>query len=81
MAELVSIKDISTEDRLILLRELGYGSDGVFVTDKEGAKIRDRYIDEPVRIDNMLILPGSTIILDDNPLSVASYLEEFPDVF
>lgn len=81
MAELVSIKDFSFDDKLILLKELGYGSDGVFVTDKEGAKVHDRYIEEPVRVDNMLIFPGSTIILDDNPLSIASYLEDFPDAF
>mgnify|MGYP001600816965 CR=1 FL=1 len=81
MVELVSLKDISRDDKLILLKQLGYSSDGTFVTDKSGAKVYDKYIDEPVRIDNMLILPGSIIILDDNPLSIASYLEEFPDVF
>lgn len=81
MVELISIKNLSTEDKLFLLKELGYGSDGIFVTDKGGIKVCDRYIDEPVRINNMLIFPGSTIILDDNPLSIASYLEEFPDAF
>ena len=81
MVELVSLKNVRTEDKLILLRELGYDSDGTFVTDKEGEKVYDRYIDEPVRVNNMLILPGSTVILDDNPLSVVSYLEDFPNVF
>ncbi len=81
MAELISIKDISFKDKLILLKEFGYSSDGVFVTDKNGVQVHDKYIEEPVRIDNMLIFPGSTIILDDNPLSIASYLEEFPDAF
>ncbi len=81
MVELVSLKNVRTEDKLILLRELGYDSDGTFVTDKEGEKVHDRYIDEPVRVNNMLILPGSTVILDDNPLSVVSYLEDFPNVF
>jgi hypothetical protein len=28
----------------------------------------------------MVILPGSTIILDDNILSLSHYIEEFPDV-
>lgn len=81
MVELISIKNLSTADKVFLLKELGYNSDGIFVTDKMGVKIYDRYIDEPVRINNMLIFPGSTIILDDNPLSIASYLEEFPDAF
>ena len=44
-------------------------------------KIIDKYIEEPVRLDNMIIFPGSTIILDDNPLSIISYLEEYGDVF
>ena len=33
-----------------------------------------------VKIDNMVILPGSTIILDDNELSISKYLEEYGDV-
>ncbi len=81
MAELVSIKNLSFGDKLFLLKELGYGSDGIFVTDKGGVQVQDRYLKEPVRIDNMLIFPGSILILDDNPLSIASYLEEFPDAF
>ena len=40
----------------------------------------DKYIDQPVKINNMVILEGSTLILDNNPLSIASYLEEHPDV-
>lgn len=80
MVELVSIKDLSHLDKIFLLKELGYDSDGVFVIDKEGNKVKDKYINQDIKIDNMLILPGSTIILDNNPLSIASYLEEFPDV-
>lgn len=79
MVELVSIKDMSREDKIRLLRELQYGSDGVFVF-KDGQKCLDRYTEEPVRIDNMIILPGSTVVLDNNPLSVSSFLEEFGDV-
>lgn len=29
----------------------------------------------------MLILPGSLVILDDNPLSIAEYIEEHGDRF
>jgi len=66
--------------RIQLLKELGYDSDGTFVLDKKGNKLLDRYTDDPVHLDNMAILPGSTIILDDNPLSITSYLDEFGDV-
>jgi hypothetical protein len=68
------------ECKILLLQELGFSSDGTFVLDKTGERMLDRYTTEPVRIDNMAILPGSTIILDDNPLSVSSFLEEFGDV-
>ena len=64
----------------MLLKELGYDSDGNFVIDNEGQKVKDIYIDEYVRVDNMLILPSSTMILDNNPVSIARYMEEHPDV-
>ena len=80
MTEIVSIKDMSNECRIILLKELGYDSDGRFVTENNGEKILDRYTGEPILINNLAIFPGSTIILDNNPLSVSSFLEEFGDV-
>lgn len=81
MTELISIKNIPKEMKVVLLRELDYDSDGIFVLERNGEKHLERYMQEPVKLDNMLILPGSAIILDNNPLSIASYLEEFGDVF
>jgi hypothetical protein len=81
MVESISIKELNSTEKTLLLKELGYGSDGIFVLDEKGEKVIDRYIQEPVKMHNMLILPGSTIILDNNPLSIASYLQEHPDVF
>lgn len=81
MVESISIKNLSLEDKNMLLKELGYGSDGTFVLDENGERVLDKYIEEPVKLANMLILPGSTVILDNNPLSIASYLQEHPDVF
>lgn len=78
--ELFSLQSMPREAKLLLLKELGYGSDGTYVT-KDGHQVIDRYVDEAVRVDNMLIFPGSTLVLDNNPLSVASYLEEHGDVF
>lgn len=74
--ELISIKNMPKEAKILLLRGLGYSSDGTFVLDSSGHKVKDRYIEVEVKLSNMLIFPGSTIILDDNPLSIASYLEE-----
>jgi len=79
--ELVSLKDIPRESKILLLKELGYDSDGIFVFTSAGEKVIDRYIEQPVKIDNMAIFPGSEIILDDNPLSIASYIEEYGDKF
>lgn len=79
--ELVSLKGVSLKSKTLLLKELGYGNDREFVLDLNGNKVIDKYLDIPVRIENMIILPGSEIILDDNELSISSYIEEFGDVF
>lgn len=79
--ELVSLKGVDLKSKTLLLKELGYGSDREFVLDSNGNKVIDKYLDIPVRVENMIILPGSEIILDDNELSISSYIEEFGDVF
>lgn len=79
MKEKILLQNLTDEERVQLLRELDYDSDGTFVLDKEGKIVIDKYIDQPVKVDNMLILEGSTLILDNNPLSVAAYLEEHPN--
>jgi hypothetical protein len=78
--EFFSLKNISIKSKIALLKALDYKSDGVFVLNKDKSKVIDRYTKEPVKINNMAILPGSTIIIDDNPVSIASYLEEYGDV-
>lgn len=78
--ELVSLKNVSKESKILLLKELGYISDGEFVLTSKSERVIDPYANVPVRIDNMIILPGSTLILDDNELSLSRYLEEFGDV-
>ena len=80
MTELISLKDMPYRFKIMLLRKLGYDSDGIFVLTKKGQKYLDKYTNEPIKIDNMAILPGSTIILDNNPLSISSFLEEYGDV-
>ena len=79
--ELVSLKNVSSKSKVLLLQSLGYDSDGEYVVDSAGKKVVDKYIEVPIRVDNMVILPGSTIILDDNELSISRYMEEFGDVF
>lgn len=79
-AEIISLKDMPDDMKILLLEELGFKSDGTYVLDNNGNKHIDKYINQPVKISNMIILPGSTIIIDDNPLSIASYMEDYPDV-
>ncbi|MCK5624790.1 hypothetical protein KAI04_03030 [Candidatus Pacearchaeota archaeon] len=79
--ELISLKEMSMPSKILLLKELGYGTDGEYVLDLEGNKVIDNYIEIPVRIDNMVILPGSTIILDDNEISIMKYMEDSGDDF
>ena len=74
--EQVSLKDWSYEDKKLLLNELGFDTDGEYVT-KDNELVLDKYVDVPVKLDNMLIFPGSTIILDDNELSVTMYFQEY----
>lgn len=79
--ELISLKQVSKESKILILKELGYKSDGEFVLNLDGKKVIDKYADIPVKVDNMVILPGSEVILDDNELSISAYIEEFGDVF
>jgi regulator of RNase E activity RraA len=76
--ELVTIKDAPKDFKIALLRALGYDVDkeATHVT-QEGKVVMDKYVNMPVRVDNVAILPGSTIVIDDNPVSIASYFEEY----
>ncbi len=79
--ELVSLKNVSLDSKVKLLKELGFDSDGEFVLDKQGNKVLDKYLEIPIRVSRMLILPGSNIILDDSELSLSKYIEEYGDIF
>ena len=73
------MRNVPEEAKVELLRMLGYDSDGTWVLDSAGARVLDRYSKQPVRLNHMIIMPGSTIILEDSDLSVAQYFEEFGD--
>ena len=78
--ELVSLKDIPDDLESLLLKELGLGVDENGYITKDGRQVLDKYIEQPIQVKNMAIFPGSTIALDDNPLSIASYIEEYGEV-
>lgn len=77
--ELISIKNMPQNLKIKLLRELKHDSDGTFVLDKDGKILLDRYTGDKIEINNMVVFPGSAIVLDNNPLSISSFLEEFGD--
>jgi regulator of RNase E activity RraA len=66
--------------KLLLLKELGLSANADGYVTKDGKQVQDKYIEQPVRVENMAIFPGSTIVLDDNPVSIASYIEEYGEV-
>jgi len=78
--EFVTLKGLPKGVKIAILKELGYESDGTFILNTGGKKVVDPYILEPVKLDNMLILPGSEVILDNNPISVTSYFEEHGEI-
>ncbi|MDE1849035.1 MAG: hypothetical protein KGH55_03315 [Nanoarchaeota archaeon] len=79
--ETVSLRQFSDRDKIFLLNELGFQTDGKFVLDEKGEVLKDKYIGVPVTLKNMLIFPGSTVILDDNEISITLYINEYGDKF
>lgn len=78
--QIVSVKDMPSELKLLLLKELGLGVDQNGYITKNGNQVLDPYIEQPVHVENMAIFPGSTVVLDNNPLSLALYIEEYGEV-
>lgn len=79
MTKIMDIRKMSTDQKIALLHLLGYNSDGEYVLDKKCKRVKDRYTDQFLKIGNLFIYPGSTIILDNNPLSISSFMEEYGD--
>lgn len=72
------MRNVSKESKIHLLRELGYDTDGAYVL-KDGKPVVDETVNERVTLENMLILPGTTVVIVDNPLSIAAYFEDHGD--
>lgn len=81
MVQVHSMQAVPMPLKAALVRELGYETDGEFVMTKDGAPYKDPYVGCRVRLDNMAILQGSAIIIDDNPVSLDSYMEAHPGAF
>jgi len=77
--EIISLKDVSKNTKIAILEKMGYKSDGTFVLDKDGKKVLDKYTHTEVKLDNMAILPGSILILNEESGSILKYIEEHSD--
>jgi len=82
--QIESIKDVTYEQRRLFLRAFNYDVIGDYVIkplERGWVAVLDRYTGEPINIMNIAIMPSpvkdEVILLNDNPLSIASYLEEF----
>lgn len=74
-----SIENADPEVREALLDRLGYAMEGDRILDEDGNVVEDPCTGDPVHPQNMAIFPGSTVIVDDNPVSVAWYYENYRD--
>lgn len=78
-----SLSGLPIEFKIALLKELGYETDGKYIRAAGSEeKLLDRYSDTPITVDNMVIFPGRSppVILEDSPLSIACYLDEYGDI-
>jgi len=77
--DIISLANVLKKSKISLLRKLGYNNDGVYVMLEDGERLLDKYTLEPVRIDNMMILPTprGPIILNNDIFSLMEYLEEY----
>lgn len=78
--QLVSLRYMPANLKPILLKELGLGMDEHGYVTRDGGVVRDKYTNQIVTAEDMMILPGSTVVLDDNPLSIALYIQEYGDL-
>ena len=78
--EFIELNGIPPELKRELLKKLGYDIDNEGYVTKDGKRVIDKYADKPVKFSNIAILPGSTVAIDDNPVSIASYFEEHAEI-
>lgn len=77
--EVVRIQDLTRKERILLLKELGYDTDSTGKVIKDGAPWLDPFLEEQPTVENMCIVPGSALVLVDNPVSLDGYFEKYAD--
>lgn len=79
--ESIELSALSKAERVALVFTLGYRTDGTRILHEDGSVLHDKYTGSPVTLQNMAVLPGSTIILENNELSLAHYIQEYGNPF
>lgn len=80
---ILSLKELPKEFKVELLKELGFKVEGTKILTATGDRYTDPFSGAEVSIDSMVILPGRSppLVLDDSPLSLTWYIEEYGDIF
>ncbi|MBS1263228.1 MAG: hypothetical protein MAG715_00400 [Methanonatronarchaeales archaeon] len=77
----IRFHDLGEGEKIELLKALGYDADeDGYIVDRDGDPYTERYSGEEIRLENASILPGSTVIVDTNALSLSRYIGEYLDV-
>ena len=81
MKEVNQLVRLNNEDRLVVLKKLGYELNdvGYVISSKTKKELICKYSGEKIHINNAAILPGSVIIINANPLTMAEYFIEGDD--
>jgi len=75
--ELESIQDLSYAARVGLLQLLDFDADSEGYVIKNGERVIDKYVGVAVSVNHMVIAPNGIVILDENPASIAGYMQEY----
>lgn len=78
MSEMI-FSELTLEEKKIVLDALGFGIDGNgnICGHVDKLPVKDPITNEPIKFENANIFPGSTIILDNNPVSLAYYFARY----
>ncbi len=77
---IVELVELDTNDREKALEKLGFSIDGEgYVKDGSNNYVVCKYTAQKVHLSTAAILPGSLLIINANPLSMAQYFLEHPE--
>ena len=78
--EIINLNDVSKDSKEALLKELGYDTDGTYIYNEKSRKVKDKYTGEYVLMESLVLLGGSTVIINNDPYSLISYTEEYGEI-